>query len=58
MTTIFHHIIDLNSYNYFGIGQTINYSEEPIDTIDCIHFVREPGKMDNRHESLLLLGVF
>lgn len=58
MTTIFHHIISIECYNYPGRGWTINYAEEPIDTIDCIHFVREPGKMDNRHISLLLLGVF
>lgn len=57
MTIIFHHMIDTDYYHYSKSGLTVNYAE-PIDSIDCIHFVREPGKMNNRHESLLLLGVF
>lgn len=57
MTTIFHYMIVINRYNYPGRGWTIDYSEEPIDSIDCIHFVREPGKMNNRHPDLTLLAI-
>lgn len=58
MTTIFHYMIYLECCNYTGEGETIDYMEEPIDNTGCIHFVRYPNSMDNRHEDLLLLGVF